>query len=168
MDNITVRSHESQNVWNHQSLNQMFKQLFLLTSKETSRTGITVPLWGKTTNDQWIPNTKGQSCGKYFHVMTSSWNRSLEYLIQSENITQTKQNKTKQGQNYMLILWDILSLPISNGQTGAYPLAPSYPTKLHRAMKSKFSYKHFPQLHNSLKRYGLPDVIQTTNWLSKV
>ena len=31
------------------------------------------PLWGEFTGDRWIPRTKGQLRGKYFHLMTSSW-----------------------------------------------------------------------------------------------
>ena len=30
------------------------------------------PLWGESTGDRWIPRTKGQLRGKYFHLMTSS------------------------------------------------------------------------------------------------
>ena len=30
------------------------------------------PLWGEFTGDRWIPRTKGQLRGKYFHLMTSS------------------------------------------------------------------------------------------------
>ena len=30
------------------------------------------PLWGEFTGDRWIPRTKGQQRGKYFHLMTSS------------------------------------------------------------------------------------------------
>ena len=29
-------------------------------------------LWWEFTGDRWIPRTKGQWCGKYFHLMTSS------------------------------------------------------------------------------------------------
>ena len=32
------------------------------------------PLCGESTDDRWIPLTKGQSRGKCFHLMTSSWN----------------------------------------------------------------------------------------------
>ena len=31
------------------------------------------PLWGEFTGDRWIPRTKGQLRGKWFHLMTSSW-----------------------------------------------------------------------------------------------
>ena len=42
---------------------------------------ITGPLWGESTGHQWIPLTKGQLCGKSFHVLPSSWNIPfLEYL----------------------------------------------------------------------------------------
>ena len=31
------------------------------------------PLWGELTGDRWIPRSKGQQRGKWFHLMTSSW-----------------------------------------------------------------------------------------------
>ena len=31
------------------------------------------PWWGESTGDWWIPLTKGQLCGKCFHLMMSSW-----------------------------------------------------------------------------------------------
>ena len=31
------------------------------------------PFCGEFTVDRWIPRTKGQQCGKCFHLMTSSW-----------------------------------------------------------------------------------------------
>ena len=31
------------------------------------------PLWGELTGHRWIPLTRGQQRGKYFHLMTSSW-----------------------------------------------------------------------------------------------
>ena len=37
------------------------------------------PFWGEFTGDRWIPHTKGQYCGKCFHLMTSSchhWRQS--------------------------------------------------------------------------------------------
>ena len=40
------------------------------------------PLWGELTSHWWIPRTKGQLCGKYFHLMTSS-------CILHTSITQT-------------------------------------------------------------------------------
>ena len=30
------------------------------------------PLWGESTGARWIPLTKDQQCGKWFHLMTSS------------------------------------------------------------------------------------------------
>ena len=40
--------------------------------KENTKAPRRGSLWGETTGDQWIPLTKGQSRGKYFHLMTSS------------------------------------------------------------------------------------------------
>ena len=45
--------------------------LFKLTSKETSNVHITNTLRWKFADDRWFPITKGQSCGKHFHVITS-------------------------------------------------------------------------------------------------
>ena len=33
----------------------------------------TIPLWGESTSDQWIPRTKGQWCRKRLHVTIPSW-----------------------------------------------------------------------------------------------
>ena len=33
------------------------------------------PLCGEFNGDRWIPRTKGQQCGKCFHLMTSSWTK---------------------------------------------------------------------------------------------
>ena len=42
-----------------------------LTRRKQLRFFITVPLRGESTSDWWLPLTKGQQCGKLFHVMTS-------------------------------------------------------------------------------------------------
>ena len=51
----------------------LFNSFFWLTTKKSSKPRITGPLWGESTGYRWIPYTKGQYCGKYFHEMTSSW-----------------------------------------------------------------------------------------------
>ena len=37
------------------------------------RSSASLALCGEFTGDRWIPRTKGQWRGKYFHLMTSSW-----------------------------------------------------------------------------------------------
>ena len=53
--------------WGHMSIivfqitDQLSVQHFVLANiKETSKDNITNPLWGESTNDWWIPLTKGQ------------------------------------------------------------------------------------------------------------
>ena len=41
-------------------------------NKDSSKRRITVPLWRESAGDQLIPLTRDLSCGKRFHVMTSS------------------------------------------------------------------------------------------------
>ena len=50
---------------------------FKLAKRQTSKLHIVGPLWGESTSDRWIPLTKGQQCGKCFHVVTSSWSVRL-------------------------------------------------------------------------------------------
>ena len=56
--------------WNHQQLGCLLNSLLGLITKKASRLDITGPLW--STSDRWLHLTKGQWCGKPFHVMTSS------------------------------------------------------------------------------------------------
>ena len=45
--------------------------------RKRKKVHITVPLWGQSTGDQWIPLMKGQEYVKHFHGMISScveWN----------------------------------------------------------------------------------------------
>ena len=49
------------------------QQFVQTNNKETSKVGVIVPLWGKSTSDWWIPCTKGQSRGKYCHLMTPQY-----------------------------------------------------------------------------------------------
>ena len=37
------------------------------------------PLWREVTGDRWIPHTKGQQRGKYFHLVTSSFCNHMLY-----------------------------------------------------------------------------------------
>ena len=38
-------------------------------------------VWG-IHRDRWIPRTKGQLRGKYFHLMTSSWHRISGFIVE--------------------------------------------------------------------------------------
>ena len=60
-------------VSNHQPHDCLLNRLFRRRSKKTSKLRVTGPLCGEFTGDRWIPRTKGQQCGKCFHLMTSSW-----------------------------------------------------------------------------------------------
>ena len=60
-------------VFHSTSVYCLFNSFFWLTTKKSSKPRITGPLWGESTGYRWIPYTKGQYCGKYFHEMTSSW-----------------------------------------------------------------------------------------------
>ena len=70
--------NESDGVSNHQLHESFLKCLFRRRSKETSK------LRAIGLCDRWIPRTKGQLCGKYFHLMTSSW--SIKACFNYHNI----------------------------------------------------------------------------------
>ena len=44
------------------------------------------PLWGEFTGDRWIPRTKGQKRGKWFHLMTSSCPAFCRQLISNNSV----------------------------------------------------------------------------------
>ena len=69
---ITVTSYKRYDVANQWQFDCLFGNLFGLKTKETSKLFIAGILWGESTGCQWIPHTKGQRCGKHFHVTTSS------------------------------------------------------------------------------------------------
>ena len=72
--------HDS--ISNHRPHDCLLKRLFRpVQIKENIKAPHHWPLWGEFTVDRWIPHTKGQQCGKCFHLMTSSWyvNRSYHY-----------------------------------------------------------------------------------------
>ena len=52
----------------------LFNSLHEPTSKGTSNLWFIVLLWGKPTGDRWIPLSKGQWCGKGFHIMKDIMN----------------------------------------------------------------------------------------------
>ena len=66
--------------WAPWHLKSLFVQQFRLTLKKTSKLCITWPLWGKSTDEHWIPLTKGQPCRQHFLIMTSSC--KMEILFQ--------------------------------------------------------------------------------------
>ena len=55
---MTVMLHEH-GILNHWQLNCLFKSLFRLTSKNTSKIHIIGSMWAEYTGDCWIPLTKG-------------------------------------------------------------------------------------------------------------
>ena len=84
-------------------------------SKKTSKLRVTglCELWGESTDDQWIPPTKGQLCGKCFHLMTSPC--IFPKRPKLHNITQNKWGLQ------LLITADISIVPFHND----FPLAVS-------------------------------------------
>ena len=51
----------------------LLNSLFLDNTKENFKACIAGPMWGESSGDRWIPLTKGQWRGMYFHDMTSWW-----------------------------------------------------------------------------------------------
>ena len=74
-------------VWNHQPHVCLLKRLFRYRSKKPSKLHVTGFVWGH----RWIPRTKGQLRGKYFPLMTSSWNATI-ILPDSTSWQYTKRN----------------------------------------------------------------------------
>ena len=64
--------NECNGISNHQPYGCLHNHLFRHRSKKTSKHARHWPLWGEFTSDRWIPHTKGQQCGKCFHLMMSS------------------------------------------------------------------------------------------------
>ena len=57
---------------------RLFAQPFIQAQiKENIKAPRHWPLCAEFTGDRWIPRTNGQLRGKCFHLMTSSWSRSL-------------------------------------------------------------------------------------------
>ena len=83
------------------------------------------PLCGEFTGDRWIPRTKGQQRGKWFHLMTSSWPKygmwrkrpSLEFLhwcpiIESSHCSLFEYwVSVYMIYEYLDFKWDALTLP---------------------------------------------------------
>ena len=76
---MTITSHEWHGISNHWHLNSLFKSLLSLTAKKTQKQDL--PFVKESTSDQWIPQTKGQLCWEYFHVMIVSWLYDLPQLF---------------------------------------------------------------------------------------
>ena len=53
---------------------------------------ITCPSWREYTGQRWFPLTKGQQCGKRFHVMTSSWLTQLVFERGARNPSTQRAN----------------------------------------------------------------------------
>ena len=72
VDFIQWRHNERIVISNHQPHDCLFDCLFKAQIKENIKAPRHWPLCGEFTIDRWIPRTKGQLHGKYFHLMTSS------------------------------------------------------------------------------------------------
>ena len=64
---IIMTSHKYNDCSNNRQRDCLFNILLMLTSMETSKLRIVVPLWEESTGDRWFPLTKGQYCIKRFH-----------------------------------------------------------------------------------------------------
>ena len=71
---IQWRHDERDGVSNHRRIDCLHNRFFFQTQiKENINAPRHCPLWGEFTADRWIPRTKGQLRGKWFHLMMSSW-----------------------------------------------------------------------------------------------
>ena len=74
---------------------RLFAQLFVGAQiKENIKASRHWPLWGESTGDRWIPLTKGQKCGKFYHLMTSSWIQAIHLDNRTPEITANKTTGT--------------------------------------------------------------------------
>ena len=67
------RHYERDAVSNHQPHDCLINLLFKADQRK-HKAPRHWPLWGEFPGYRWIPCTKGQQCGKCFHLMMSSWN----------------------------------------------------------------------------------------------
>ena len=66
-----IPAHEHHDISDHQQLNCLFNSLFRLITKEHQNVAL-LALWeGNPLVTGWFPWTKGQWCGKHFHVLRS-------------------------------------------------------------------------------------------------
>ena len=78
------RHNGRDNVSNYQPRVCLLSCVIRRRSKKTSKLRVT-GLWvGEFTRDRWIPRTKGQLCGKCFHLMTSSCADRLTHPTKSQ------------------------------------------------------------------------------------
>ena len=59
-------------VSNHRRLDCLLNRLFRRRIQKTSKLRFPDPFWRESTGHRWIPLIKGQWCGKWFNLMTSS------------------------------------------------------------------------------------------------
>ena len=56
----------------HPQLSCLFKSLWRLSTKKSSKLCIIDPLCCESTHNRWLPSTKGQKCREYIYVMISN------------------------------------------------------------------------------------------------
>ena len=78
MTEITLqwRHNGCNSISNHQTHDCLFNCLFRRRSKKTSKLRVTCLFAGNSPRNRWIHRTNGQSRGKCFRLMTSSWHIS--------------------------------------------------------------------------------------------
>ena len=75
------RHNGRDSVSNHQPHGCLLNRLFRRRSKKHQSSASLAFVWG-IHRDRWIPRTKGQLRGKWFHLMTSSWStRYCPYIL---------------------------------------------------------------------------------------
>ena len=80
-ETLQWRHNDQDGVSNHQPRG-LFTQPFIQTQiKENIKAPRHWPLCGELTGDRWIPRTKGQLRGKCFHLMTSSWQYMICFVL---------------------------------------------------------------------------------------
>ena len=56
------------------SLTIVYSTVYSGVDQRKHQSSASLALWGEFTGDRWIPSTEDQKRGKYYHLMTSSWN----------------------------------------------------------------------------------------------
>ena len=74
-------SRACHSISNDQQFDCLFNSLLrLIHADNKENICLAGPLCGESISNKWIPLTKGQLCGKLFHIMKSSWDFPLESI----------------------------------------------------------------------------------------